>query len=252
MHPSTLLARSKLSRRREDTSRPPGVPRSFGLVPEVVPPQPGAAHLCCPQPPCPTGCSCQPRPSTGRARSASSCPPGCRGPFPGLPVPSSGVLRSTFHSATTLMMPVLSLQTFRGCSWREECHSSPCPSGPFLVPCQWNDVPLASFIYSPAPQAHRHGFCSQADGRALPHCFGSQRSPPWSTISPSPVQILLILYPLKWCLPPKVFIVQKSDLPALLLCLTLLLEGLPEKAAICEYASCLPWDGKRPLKVEHG
>lgn len=140
----------------------------------------------------------------------------------------------SFYEAN-LMTLVCGFQPFRGCSWRE-IHSSLCHQGPFLVPCQWNDFPLASFMYSPAVQPHRHSFCSHAGGSAFPRCIYSQRSIPWNTTSPYSVWILLIRNPLKWCLPPKVFIVQKSDLPPHLLSLTLLLDGLPNKATIREYA----------------
>lgn len=199
-----LMARSRLSRRREGTSRPLASPSQVCLVPGVVSPQPGPAPLHWPQllsPPRAALAGLTP----GHTCSAFRSPPSYHGPFPGLPLPPGGSSdppsthqpEPSFYEATP-MTPVFSFQTSGRYSARFTLSFRPLP-----VPHQWDDVPLASFIHSPALRPRGCVFCFHADGSAFLHWFGSQRSIPWNIISPFSAQILLILNPLKWCLPPK-------------------------------------------------
>lgn len=99
--PLALMARSRLSRRREVTSRPLASPSQVCLVPEVVSPQPGPAPLHWPQLLCPWAALAGLAPLfSGHACSAFRSPPSCHGPFPGLPLPTWWVLRSTVHAST--------------------------------------------------------------------------------------------------------------------------------------------------------
>lgn len=114
------------------------------------------------------------------------------------PLSSLWVLPSTLHSVTRAVF-------LGGKSDDANCQlpalqwllpeQNPPFTSPFPVWCQCSHFPLASFLYTLALQSCGLSFHSYAGGSAFPLCFCSQGSAPWSTTSPFPVQILLILKP---------------------------------------------------------